>query len=137
LVQLLFFWNIFPAMKESGLPPRLTVIGTGSTEPQPSRPLGLHGQALWRRVTSEYDIEDAAGVELLTQCCAAVDLAEALSARIAEDGEVIRGPTGLRVHPAVKDSLAARGLAIRTLTKLGLNFEPLRAGPGRPPGSRA
>jgi hypothetical protein len=93
--------------------------------------------ALWRKVNAEYSIDDAAGIELLTQCCAAVDLAEALSARIAEDGEVIKGPNGLRVHPAVKDSLAARGLAIRTLMRLGLNFEPLRALPGRPPSSLA
>jgi hypothetical protein len=93
--------------------------------------------ALWRRVTAEYDIEDAAGIELLTQSCAAVDLSEALADRIAQDGEVIRTKDGLKVHPAVKDSLAARGLAIRTLTRLGLNWEPLRAGPGRPPGRGA
>ena len=30
---------------------------------------------------------------------------------------------------------AARAFVVRTLCRLGLNFEPLRAGPGRPAGS--
>jgi hypothetical protein len=51
-------------------------------------------------VTAEYAIDDAAGVEMLTQCCQAVDLAEALSARIAEDGEIIRTMNGIKAHPA-------------------------------------
>jgi phage terminase small subunit len=76
-----------------------------------------------------------AGVEMLTQYCQAVDLAEALSARIAEDGEIIRTMNGIKAHPAIKDGLAARGFVVRTLQKLGLNFEPLRTAPGRPPGS--
>jgi Phage terminase, small subunit len=105
--------------------------------PRPSRPLGARGLALWKSLTSEYEIEDSAGIELLKQCCQAVDLAEALSERIAADGVVFRGKDGLKAHPAMKDSLAARGLAIRTLTRLGLNFEPLRAGPGRPPSALA
>jgi hypothetical protein len=119
-------------MTKSGGPPHLTVIGPGLSGPQPSRPLGEHGQALWGKVTREYAIEDAAGIETLTQCCQAVDLAEALSARIAEDGEIIRTMNGIKAHPAIKDGLAARGFVVRTLRKLGLNFEPLRTAPGRP-----
>jgi phage terminase small subunit len=126
---------MFLQMKRSAHPPRLTLVEPGLTEPKPSRPLGEHGQALWRRVTTEYAIDDAAGVEMLTQCCQAVDLAEALSARIAEDGEIIRTMNGIKAHPAIKDGLAARGFVVRTLQKLGLNFEPLRTAPGRPPGS--
>jgi hypothetical protein len=122
-------------MKKSSHPPHLTVVEPGVTGPQPSRPLGAHGQALWRRVLAEYDVSDAAGVEMLTQCCQAVDLAEALSARIAEDGEIVRTPTGIKSHPAIKDGLTARAFVVRTLQKLGLNFEPLRTAPGRPPGS--
>jgi hypothetical protein len=87
-------------------------------------------------VTNKYVVEDAAGVEMLTQLCAALDRAEALSARVAEDGEIDRTLTGIKAHPAIKEELACRGFAVRTLQKLGLNFEPLRAGPGRPSGSR-
>lgn len=124
-------------MEKTAPPPHLTLVEPGSSGPQPSRPLGPHGLALWWKVNAEYSIDDAAGIELLTQCCQAIDLSEALAARIAADGEVIRTKDGLKVHPAVKDSLAARGLAIRTLTKLGLNFEPLRASAGRPPSALA
>ena len=36
---------------------------------KPSRPLGKHGSALWQAVTTEYGIEDAGGVEMLTLAC--------------------------------------------------------------------
>jgi hypothetical protein len=105
------------------------------TTPQPSRPLGEHGRSLWNRATSEYDISDVAGVEMLTQACAALDRAEALATAIQHDGEVIRTRTGnVKPHPAIAAELACRGFITRTLVKLGLNFEPLRAAPGRPPG---
>ena len=35
------------------------------------RPLGKHGSALWQAVTTEYGIEDAGGVEMLTLACQA------------------------------------------------------------------
>ena len=107
------------------------------TGPQPSRPLGQHGQRLWRHVTAEYDLSDVAGIELLTQCCQAVDRLEALAAHVAEDGEIVRTPNGIKAHPAIREELACRGFVVRTLQKLGLNYEPLRALPGRPPGSLA
>lgn len=122
-------------MKKSAKSPHLTLVEPGATGPQPSRPLGAHGRALWGKVTSEYDIDDAAGIEFLTSACQSLDRAEALSARIAEDGEIIRTPQGLKAHPAVREELSCRGFVVRTLQKLGLNFEPLRATSGRPPGS--
>jgi hypothetical protein len=117
-------------------PPRLTLVDPGTTGPQPSRPLGEHGRALWKRVTTEYDFSDAAGSEMLLQLCAALDRAEALSSCIADEGEIVRTARGVKVHPGIKEELAARSFVVRTLQKLGLNFEPLRAGPGRPPGLR-
>jgi hypothetical protein len=121
-------------MKKTGAPPRLTLGEPGLTGSQPSRSLGAHGQALWHKTTTEYRIEDAAGVEMLTQACQALDRAEGLADRIAEDGDIIRTPTGIKAHPGIREELAARGFVVRTLQKLGLNFEPLHAGPGRPPG---
>ena len=121
-------------MKKTGTPPRLTLVEPDLTGSQPSRPLGAHGRALWRKTTTEYRIEDAAGVEMLTQACRALDRAEGLADRIAEDGDIIRTPTGIKAHPGIREELAARGFVVRTLQKLGLNFEPLHAGPGRPPG---
>jgi phage terminase small subunit len=118
-------------------PRQLTLVYPGLSGLQPSRPLGAHGEALWRKVTAEYDVSDASGVEMLTQACQAVDLAEALSERIAEDGEIVRTAAGIKAHPAIKDSLAARGFVVRTLSRLGLNYEPVRTSMGRPPGRGA
>jgi hypothetical protein len=100
----------------------------------PPRPLGEHGMALWRSVTSQYAIEDAAGIEILQTACQALDRAEALKAQIDADGPVVRTKTGLRDNPLLKHETASRSLCIRTLARLGLDLEPLHAGPGRPGG---
>jgi hypothetical protein len=88
-------------MKKSGRPPHLTLVDPDITSPRPSRALGEHGEALWGRVTREYLIEDAAGIEMLTQICQACDRAEALAAHVSEDGEIVRTPAGIKARPAV------------------------------------
>ena len=123
-------------MAKTRKPPHV-VTDLDGTGPQPSRKLGEHGMALWSRIISEYVVDDCAGIELLTQAAQACDRAEALAAHIAKDGEIVRTPNGIKAHPAIKEELACRGFIVRTLQKLGLNYEPLRAGPGRPPGSAA
>jgi hypothetical protein len=121
-------------MRKIGKPPRLTLIEPGATSVEPPRPLGAHGRGLWDRVHAEYQIDDIAGIELLCLAGQGLDLAEALAERIREDGEVVRTPTGIKSHPSIKEELSARGFVVRTLMKLGLNYEPLRSAPGRPPG---
>jgi hypothetical protein len=121
-------------MRKTGGSPHLTVIEPGLTGFEPPRPLGEHGQALWNQVMAEYAVEDIAGREFLCQAGQALDLAEALAAQIKADGVTVRTPSGFKSHPSIKEELTARGFVVRTLAKLGLNFEPLRAAPGRPPG---
>jgi hypothetical protein len=124
-------------MKKTGKPPLRIVANldaSGPNPPRPSRRLGEHGAKLWGRVLAEYDVSDAAGVEMLTQCCQACDRAEALAACVESDGEIVRTPQGIKTHPAIREELSCRGFIVRTLQKLGLNFEPVRAGPGRPAG---
>jgi Phage terminase, small subunit len=123
-------------MKKTDKTPHLTLVEPGATGSQPSRPLGEHGEKLWRRATAEYDIDDVAGVEMLTQACQALDRAEALAACIQADGEIVRTSQGIKAHPAIREELSCRGFIVRTLQKLGLNFEPVRA-PGRPSGRGA
>jgi hypothetical protein len=99
----------------------------------PPRPLGHHGQSLFDRVLSEYDVSDVAGRELLTLACQSLDRAEALREAIDRDGELLMSRTGvLREHPGIKPELANRAFVVKTLGKLGLDLEPLRSGPGRP-----
>ena len=116
-----------------GKPP-LTVVGLDATGSPPPRPLGRHGTALWDAITREYRVDDPAGVEFLTQACAAADRVEALAERIDADGSVIHTKAGPKAHPALRDELAGRAFIVRTLERLGLNYEALRPASGRPPG---
>jgi hypothetical protein len=113
---------------------KLAVI-TGSPvvdeEPTPSD-LGAKGTRLWVRVQSEYRVVDCGGVELLTQACRALDRAERCRAQIDEEGETIATKGGMREHPLLKHELAARAFLARTLSRLGIDSEPVRSRPGRP-----
>jgi hypothetical protein len=113
--------------------PPLTLIPPAATGTQPPRELGPRGLELWRSVTDEYRVDDAAGVQMLLQACLALDRLEALAEQISQDGEIIRGRSGPRSHPGLRDEIALRAFVCRTLRSMGLNYEPLRSAPGRPP----
>ena len=113
---------------------KFTVVGA-QPEPDPTAmPVGLEtaGAALWRHVTSQYDVSDPSGVCLLTEACRALDRAEKCRARIDQDGEVVMVHGTPREHVLLKSELANRSFCTRTLIRLGLNFEPLRSSVGRP-----
>jgi hypothetical protein len=115
--------------------PPLTLVEVDGTGVQPPRELGKAGRSLWDRVQSEYDVSDVCGIELLAEAAAALDQAESLRDEIKRDGPVLRDRRGnIKDHPALKHELANRAFVVRTLTKLGLNYEPLRSASGRPPG---
>jgi hypothetical protein len=102
---------------------------------QPSCKLGPIGMSLWRDVLGAYEFSDRASYETLAQACAAADRAERCRAQIDEDGELLRMRSGaVKDHPLLKHELAARSFVVRSLSRLGLDLEPVRAGPGRPPG---
>jgi hypothetical protein len=122
--------------------PPLAIVGqpastselSAATAIPPPRKLGSAGLALWNSVQAEFRIEDCGGIELLAQACAAADRAEALAARIDEDGETIHTKLGLKAHPALRDELAARSFIVRTLQRLGITDEVIKP-IGRPPRS--
>jgi hypothetical protein len=114
--------------------PRLTVVDPALTSADPPSTLGDPGKRLWTQVLAEYDVSDVAGRQMLLQCCQMTDRAEGLAEEIAADGTVIRTREGIKDHPALKHELAARAFVVRTLCRLGLNFEPLHVNRGRPPG---
>jgi hypothetical protein len=100
----------------------------------PPRQLGEHGLALWRSVTAEYGIEDAGGIELLSQACQAVDMAERCRAEIDRDGPVLRLKGGaLKDHPALKHELGYRAFVTRCIARFGLDVEAVKP-IGRPSG---
>jgi hypothetical protein len=114
--------------------PPLTLVRSTPKGPAPPRSLDKPGLSLWNSIQTEYDISDSGGAEMLLQACGALDRAEALRAEIDKDGEIIRTRSGIKVHPGVKDELACRAFVVRTLQRLGLNFEAIKPAVGRPPG---
>jgi Phage terminase, small subunit len=110
----------------------LQLIGNPPATPQPPRPLGKHGLQLWQRITGEYRIEDSGGQEMLAQACEAANRAQECSATIDKEGGTFDTDRGPKEHPLLKLELANRAFVVRTLQKLGLNYEPVRPTGGRP-----
>ena len=104
------------------------------TGQSPPHALGKYGRSLWDRMTREYNVTDAAGIEMLYQACAAAQIAELLQVEVERDGPLMRVRGVLKPHPAVRDMNASRSFVVRTLMKLGFNYEAVRDGPGRPGG---
>jgi hypothetical protein len=102
--------------------------------PQPPGKLGAVGMSLWVDIVGSYEFADRGSYETLFQACAAADRAASLRGLIDADGEMVRTKTGVRDNPLIKHELAARAFVVRTLARLGLDLEPVRSGPGRPPG---
>jgi P27 family predicted phage terminase small subunit len=109
---------------------KLVKPATGSNDPP--RKLGAHGTQLWNSVIAEYGIEDCAGVEMLLLACQALDRAERCCEQIDKHGEMIVLRNGsVRDNPLMKIELANRAFLVRTLSRLGLDAEPIKA-IGRP-----
>jgi hypothetical protein len=117
--------------------PKLSVVPLRLAREAPAPPvdLGVPGRQLWERLTSEFDISDGEGQFTLEQACRALDRAERCRAQIDADGEVISVRGQYRSHPLIRDETAARALAVRTVQRLGLRLEPVKA-VGRPSGSK-
>jgi hypothetical protein len=112
--------------------PRLTVVTIGATGVPPPRNLGEPGLALWNRIQGEYRIEDCGGQELLLQACEASDRLAGLNAQIEQDGATIRSRNTIRAHPLLREEIGLRSFVVRTLQRLGITSEPLKA-VGHPP----
>jgi hypothetical protein len=114
----------------------LTVVGSTPGIKPPTSPgkLAATGLSLWKDIVAAYQFEDRASYEALYQACCAADRAESCRKQIDADGELVRTKTGVREHPLLKAEIACRAFVVRTLGRLGLDLEPVRPSPGRPPG---
>jgi len=112
--------------------PSLTLVDRTASSISPPHKLGQPGLTLWNAIMSEFRIEDAGGLELLAQACAARDRVEALREAIDRDGETVKTRNGPRAHPALRDELAGRAFIVRTLERLGVTVEAVKPA-GRPP----
>jgi len=115
--------------------PSLTLVDPRQITPvtlvAPPSNVGKAGRTLWQSVMNEYDIRDAGGQQMLQQICEAADRVHEFSAIIKRDGPVVRTKMGPRDHPLLKHEQAARSFIVRSLGRLGLDVEPLKA-VGRP-----
>jgi len=113
-------------------PPTLTLVDPTITRIAPPAKLREPGRKLWQTIMSEYDFQDAGGLEVLAQICAAQDRVEALREAIDRDGETVHTRNGPRAHPALRDELHGRAFICRALERLGVTVEAIRP-VGRPP----
>jgi hypothetical protein len=103
-------------------------------EASPPRLLGEHGHKFWAAVVAEYQITDTGGREILRQCCAALDRAEELRARIDQDGPVVLVQGIAKENPLLKHELACRAFVTRCIQRLGLDVpHSAYSNLGRPP----
>jgi P27 family predicted phage terminase small subunit len=103
--------------------------------PKAPQHLSKAAKIWWQKLCAEYDLSDSAAQILLESALAEFDRAENARKILAREGAIVRDRFGQRqAHPAVGIARDARGMMIRAFKALCLDLEPLRDGPGRPPG---
>jgi hypothetical protein len=93
---------------------------------EPPCELGEHGRRLWDAVMTEHPFRDVAGLEMLAAICQAHNRAERERIQIDQEGELVQSRQGMKEHPLLKSELANRSFVVKTLQRLGLNYEPVR-----------
>lgn len=97
--------------------------------------LSKESKVLWKKLCDEYALDDVAGRLLLETALSARDRAEEARRRIAREGAVILDRFGQkRSHPSIAIERDSKATMVRALKALNLDLEPLRDGPGGPPG---
>jgi hypothetical protein len=91
---------------------------------------------LFESLKEEYAIHDCGGLEILKTGLEARDRFTGIRVRIDAEGLTVTDRFGTeKPHPLLAAERDARGQWLSALKMLNLDIEPLRDGPGRPPGS--
>ena len=102
---------------------------------KPPADLTIAAKRLWRQVQEDYGITDAAGLVYLSSACQAFDRAKTAREIIKRDGLTIKNRYGQqRPNPLLTVERAAAAQMAEFFKCLNLDLQPLRPGPGRPPG---
>jgi P27 family predicted phage terminase small subunit len=92
-------------------------------------------KGLWQRLTDEYGIADSAGLAILKAGCEAWDRAKKAREAIDAQGMVIFDKfQQMKPHPLLAVERDSRAAFLAAMKHLNFDIEPLRDGPGRPPG---
>jgi P27 family predicted phage terminase small subunit len=101
--------------------------------PAPSH-LSREARAWWRKLTTEYAIEDEAGRLLLATALEAFDRMRQCQSAIEKDGQTVTDRFDqVKPHPLLSAERDARSAMLAALKALNLDVEPAKAN-GRPPG---
>lgn len=104
----------------------------------PPAHLSAEAQREWRRLAEGYELDDPAARLILTTAFEAFDRMRGAQEKLAAEGVTYRDRFGKpKLHPAVTVERDARAAWLAALKQLNLDLEPLRDGPGRPPGTAA
>jgi phage terminase small subunit len=97
--------------------------------------LSSEAKKIFRALVGEYEIADVAGLRILLVACRAYDRAEGARRTINRDGLMITDKHGVRrPHPLLGNERDSRAAFLAGMKALNFSIEPLRDGPGRPPG---
>jgi P27 family predicted phage terminase small subunit len=97
--------------------------------------LSKEAKLIWKELTKEYGIDDAGGLAILKTGLEAYDRTTGARLAIDKEGLTITDRFGAsKPHPLLAAERDARGQWLAALKQLNLDIEPLRDGPGRPPG---
>ena len=89
----------------------------------------------WRAIMGEYQIEDAAGLLLLTTALECFDRMKSAGAVLDQEGPTFTDRYGqARPHPAATVESTNRSQMLSAIKQLNLDLEPLRDRVGRPGG---
>jgi len=103
---------------------------------KPPKTLSAEARKLWRDLSTEYAIEDSAGIRLLQTACEAMDSMRSAQVLIDRHGVAALDKFGqLKANPACAVMRDSRAAMISAMKALNLDLEPLRSKPGRPGGT--
>jgi P27 family predicted phage terminase small subunit len=97
--------------------------------------LSTEARSWWRRLVSEYSIDDDAGLLLLQTAMESFERMRLAQAAIKRDGVTVLDRFGQRkAHPLLPAERDARAQMLAALKALNLDVEPIHDRPGRPAG---
>jgi P27 family predicted phage terminase small subunit len=106
-----------------------------NSAPRPPKALSTPAKRWWSEIQNEFGIEDPGGILILTAAAEAFDRTRQADAMIKAEGLTTTDRFGQKKsHPAVNIARDARAQMLAAIKQLRLDLEPVRDGPGRPPG---
>ncbi len=105
-----------------------------SSNLKPPRSLSAPAKKLWKKLTEEFDVSDAAGLAVLQAALEAFDRMKTARSVIRKEGLQVQDRfKQWKAHPLATVERDARAQFLAGMKQLNLDTEPARS-PGRPPG---